>query len=142
MKKTKYIFNDEEIKAELEKAKSLQQQGIIKQSILNDYWCKSKSTYKYTTNLLLALFLWFIAADRIYLKKWISAIVKFLCVTVLPLILILIWTQTNFAQENFVDMVMYSVISGILFFGFVIGDIAIAIIKPKDKQDLCIKKVE
>ena len=131
--KKKYFLSQQEIKQESHLANELNKQGLLVDKEIPDYWCQGVSQFKKRTNLLFAIFLGIFGVDRFYLKKYISACVKiFLILIVTPLWLWFTFSGVSFAKENLDIIIVFS----ILFYGsalvFYLGDIIIAIIKPRD----------
>lgn len=137
----KYFLTDRQIKDDVEKAKKLKKEGIIVEKEIPEYWCKGENRTKSKRKLiLLAVLLGFVGADRFYLKKWISAVVKTFFLSFVNVMLILAFTY--FKIQNYegtlVTMIIFAIIFYAVILGFYIGDIVISIIKPRDNEFKCV----
>ncbi|MEE3928240.1 hypothetical protein V2E24_01445 [Mycoplasmopsis ciconiae] len=152
-KKNRFFLTNEEIQQDIDKMRALEKSGQIQQKIIPDYWCKGENTTLNKKLLVLFAFLGFLGLDRIYLKKYVSSGVKIFFTLVVPIIfsVLLYWVsqKNNFSGVNSketelsffylkVNVIIFASIFYLVFIGFYVTDIVIAIIKPRDNEFRCV----
>lgn len=139
MKLKHFLLTDAQIKHDVNKAIELKKQGLIHDyEIPGLFEMRGTSGFSWLVNLLLAIFLGFLGADRFYLKKYLSGVVKLITSTILvPLFIWLSYLLFALGISyvfGAADLIIFGAFFYLLFLGFYFGDIVFAIIRPRDYQ--------
>ncbi|QZX49101.1 NINE protein [Mycoplasma sp. E35C] len=128
-------LSNKEIDDDIKRYKELIASNELVEKQVPEEWVVSKNSPKrYKVNLLLSIFGFLFALDRWYLKKWISAPTKMLFVLVgIPLSL---WGIIDGKIAEFDPVTAYVFLPIIILAGvtFIIVDIILAIINPRDAK--------
>lgn len=143
----KFFLSHEEIKADLELAKKLKEEGKLNDEVIPEYWCKGTSPHKKNIVILLSIFLGFLGIDRFYLGKWLSGSIKFLITAVVTCVFIyglvagwhLIKNSNGSTSLNW-EILSYTILWFVGAISFYLTDIVLAFKRTRDSKYRCVTK--